>query len=1076
MKYLCDEAKTRLTPNAMSLFDTLLTKRDLTRAPIPLWKLKVTDDEYEELKETIYRVATAPYGAAGFRTIERECALLFSEYWRRDYIDGPHKLQAVYDVLKKDPKVPSSFYNNFDSFYEAAKRGARRLGIDFYQGDTTQYLDSMFYQGGLPMRLVTLNAKNSVWDRFTRGLVHRHIDFEDLQLGKVATVSQSLREYSAALVDAIDKGQFRLMPFYCKDETDPWFRSLMALAHQERIIQRLLRPFSLDWEFDVDQRGGSFTTKYVVRGLQRLPEAFLEAQQLANETFFSAQVRVDGKAVDTFDYQNRFCRYNVLSKHPYHEGEVVSVYLHDRQHPLLSDDLDLGVPHLLYRDKDGKYFLGNKMGSVLSLLLVPEGWTVDDESFEVKDLTWEGKICKGVFIREDFQGKISVHGTDGEIVFGADARLYWSEIASSPLYLPDIIEPVYDAASLRLSLCSDGDSAGITVKENEVEYRSKGEITWSPTPSYGEIMARVKDRDGVFVTPVKFLNVGELSVTPLKADKDRCSIKVSWPHGRVFCEEGVKKSSGAWEIEKNSCADSRRIHFRFVPTGHSRAQFTLTLRAPFKDFSILDADGVPVLDSSIVPYGDLDKYQYHLVGQGIKGYSYGNTRRELRWEADKLYVYEDGRMLRRIPYEGSLLTLFDSREVVRTLLDKTAKSILAASLRVDVEIDTHRRMVLLVKDSPYRIHQVSEKELTIRDEWNNPIRYPHALKLFNLDDPTEPRVSLPFSEDNGFVLPEGVASWKKILATGRTRGRILPALIDPEKAPSQQERMAARREAMDRISKEIDEGKLGGDTWNRIVGWFNLSQAEDIPASSILELYCLSRDGRALLTLAFQLFLNCKGEEDLDTLTGQLLSMGTDLAFQWYWVRPQSEHLMMTIQNVINWNSPFLKTLYVDWAISRQHDLAEVMYDISDDDVFSNKLMVCMGDVLGQFDLWLKDLYAASILDIYGTVNEPILREVAGSIAGKSRCLHIESHDEVFVEQNQNLDDPEVNAFFDRFDEPGRPRNERWLIQRVNAVAAHLKNELDLFKASHEVRRSIVFCRKTSPKAFLIELNNKLSQ
>jgi hypothetical protein len=255
-----------------------------------------------------------------------------------------------------------------------------------------------------------------------------------------------------------------------------------------------------------------------------------------------------------------------------------------------------------------------------------------------------------------------------------------------------------------------------------------------------------------------------------------------------------------------------------------------------------------------------------------------------------------------------------------------------------------------------------------------------------------------------------------------------------------------------------------------------LSQAEDIPASSILDLYCLSRDGRALLTLAFQLFLNCKGEEDLDTLAGQLLSMGTDLSFQWYWVRPYSEHLMMTIQNVIDWNSPFLKTLYVDWAISRQHNLAEVMFDISDDNVFQNKLMVCMEDVLGQFDHWLKDLYSASILDIYGSVNESILHGIAGSIAGKSRCLHIESYDEVFIDQNQKLDDPAVNAFFSRFDEPGRPQNERWLIQRVNALAAHFKNEIDLFKEPHEVRRSIIFCRKSSPKAFLIELNNKLAK
>ena len=1058
----------------MSYFDTLLERHRFTRAPLPLWRLKVTDEEYEELKAILLKEATSPYGGTRFRALERECTLFISEYWRREYFEDFHSIQAVYDVLKKGHEA-LSFYDGAKTFYEAAKRGAERLGIEIYHGDKTQYLDSMLYQGGLPMRLVTLNAKNSVWDRFTRGLVNRHIDFEDLQLGKVATVSHSLKEYCTALIDAIEKQQFILMPFYCKDETDPWFRSLMALAHQERIHQRLLRPFFLDWEFEVDQRGGTFTTKYVVKGLQRLPEAFLEAQQLSSESFFSAQVRVDGRAVDTFDFQNRFCRYNVLSKHPYHEGEVVSVFLHDRQQPLLSDNLDLEVPHLLYRDRDGKYFLGNKMGRALSLLIVPGGWEVDKGPFDVKELHWEGNTYMGVFIREDFQGTVTARGADGQIAFGAEARLQWSEIASSPLYLPDIIEPVYDTATLRLSLCSDGNPNGVTAKENEVEFRSKGETAWSSMPSYGEVLARVKDRNGEFVTPVKFLNVGELSVIPLKADKDCCAIKVTWPHGNVFCEEGVKKSN-AWEIEKNACADPRRIHFRFVPTGHPYAQFTLTLRAPFKDFSILDADGIPVPDVCMVPYGDLDKYQYHLVGQGIKGYSYGDTNRELRWEAEKLFVYENGRMLRRIPYEGSLLTLFDSREVVRSLLDKTAKSILAASLRVDIEIDQHRKMNLLVKDSPYRINQVSEKEIVIRDEWGKQVRYPHTLKLFNLDDPQNHRVSLPFSESNGFILPDGVSSWQRILATGRTRGRILPALVTPGKVLSQQDRMVARRETMDRITKEIESAKLGSDTWNRIVGWFNLSQAEDIPASSVLDLYCLSGDGRALLTLAFLLFLNCKGEEDLDTLTGQLLSMGSDLAFQWYWVKPYSEHLMMAFQDAIDWDSPFLKTLYVDWAIGRQHDLTEVMFDISDENVFQNKIMVCMGDVLGQFGVWLKDLYAASILDIYGSIDDPILREVAESISGKSRCLHIESHDEVFIEQNQDLDNPAVNAFFDCFDEPGRPRNERWLMQRVNALAAHLGNKLDLFKESHEVRRSIVFCRKSSPKAFLIELNNKLSQ
>lgn len=90
--------------------------------------------------------------------------------------------------------------------------------------------------------------------------------------------------------------------------------------------------------------------------------------------------------------------------------------------------------------------------------------------------------------------------------------------------------------------------------------------------------------------------------------------------------------------------------------------------------------------------------------------------------------------------------------------------------------------------------------------------------------------------------------------------------------------------------------------------------------------------------------------------------------------------------------------------------------------------------------------------------------------------MYIESFDEFFVDLNQDdLDDEGVNAFFAQFDEPGKTKNERWLMQRVNAMAAHLTRKIDLFKEADEIRRSILFCRKSCPKVFLLELNNKLS-
>lgn len=1058
----------------MSFFDTLLATRNTTSPPIPLWRLKVTDEEYGELKDLLAQLSMSFSGTA-FARYPRECALFYAEYWRREYFDGVHSKRAVYDALKtQEPNGQKEV--NANALYEAAKLGAFRLKIQIYWNETFQYLDSMLYQGGLPMLLVTRNARNSVWDRFTRGLIYRHYDFDELQLGKIAAESLSMREYCDALSDAIERDRYELMPFYCKDESSPWFRALQLIAHQERTRQRKLRPFSLDWEFDVDERGGSFVTYYVVNGLQRLPEEFMEEQQLASKPFFSAQVRVNGNAADTFDYQNRFCRYSVISKRQYHDGDVVSLFLHDKQEPLLSDGLDLSVPHLLYRDKEGKYFLGNKLGSAYSLILVPEGWEIDGNNLKEKDLLWEDSVFKGYFVPANFEGAIVAHGVDGDITFGADTHLYWSEITSSPISVPDIVEPIYDASDIRISLCSDSDSRPQIARDSDIEYRSKGESNWTAYPSYGEVLARVRGRNGEYVTPIKFLNAGELGVVILSADRDRCSIKLVWPHGTVHCKEGTLKNKGIWCIEKASCEDPRKIHFSLVPKGHPSAQFLLTVRAPFKDFSILDSDGNPIPNSCVVPYGDIERFQYHLVGQGIKAYSYGDIKRELRWDTNgKLYIYEGGHVVRPIPYEGSMSTLFDSRESIRFLLDKIGKSIVEAAVRVIIEIDSIKRITLTIKEFPYRISQDAPRHLVVINENGSLVDYRHKLVLFNLDNPSEPRVELPYSDDSGFMLPEEVLSWEKILVTAKTKGRILPALVNPYCTQTLEERWKARKEYLERITTEIACAKLGGETWNRIVEWFELIQVESIPASSILELYCLAKDGNSLLTLAFQLYLNCKDDDDRDTLMGQLISMGNDLAFQWYWIRPFSENLLIALNEVIDWESPFLKKLYVDWAISHQLNLGEVMFDISDDNVFFEKITACLTEVLGEFNAWLQDLFASSILDTYGINNELILNDIANCIAGKEDYIHIDNQDEIFVEENQRLEDTEVNAFFERFSEPGQSYNEGWLFQRVNAMAAHLNKRIDLFKESLDIRRSIIFCRKSTPKAFLIELNNKMS-
>ena len=166
----------------MNFFNDLLKARNLTECPLPLWRLKVTDKEYENLKGLLQQHVRM---YRSFNTVYKEAALFFAEYWRREYGEGPHSKEMVFAAIsdKKDRRL-------IEEFFDSAKKGAKELQIERYVGGSEQYLNSMLYQGGLPMKLVTTTDINSVWSRFVKGLVFRNINFDELNLGIVASTNK----------------------------------------------------------------------------------------------------------------------------------------------------------------------------------------------------------------------------------------------------------------------------------------------------------------------------------------------------------------------------------------------------------------------------------------------------------------------------------------------------------------------------------------------------------------------------------------------------------------------------------------------------------------------------------------------------------------------------------------------------------------------------------------------------------------------------------------------------------------------------------------------------------------------
>ena len=1017
-----------------------------------------------------------------FTSVCRESALFFAEYWRRLYTGGPHSKRMVYNALNSASGTDGNRMS--EMFYQAACLGAEKLKIERYSGTRADLLDDMLYQGGLPMKLVTTestdegNDAGAVWNNFTRGLVNRKIHFENLRLGNVAANSRSMRGYCEEIIRGIDAEDCSLMPFWCLDEDNHWFAYLMELSRRERRRRHQQNPFYLGWRFRVDTIDKKISAKYIVKGPQSLPKDFLIENNLDNRSFFIIQVRKNGEPINTFEYFKNLCKRDVKDESRYSDGDYISLFCQNQEEPFLGDSLDMSVPHLLYKNNDQEYEPGNRIGVRESLLLIPDGWEVEGHcDLQRDEFSYDGMKLSGIRIPIDFEDSVIVRGDDGKISFGGDTAFYWTEIKSHPLYMPNVVEPLYDAESSKFILCYDsGDDSQTRWRTGRVQFRNRWQQEWSDRPSYGEIFARVIDETR-YVSPIRFINIGKVDIVLKRADEQSCQIRIEWPYGSVSTQEGKSIGDGVWEINRNWCQDPGRIRFLFTPENNGQNQFYLSIKAPYKGFSIVDNDGQSIRSGCMVPYIDVAgcQYRYHIVGQERIRYIFGQVTRDLRWGENQLSIYEGERRLKAIPYEGDLLTLFQTDAGLQSLLERTARNILNAKVDVRFILPGGGELRFTIKEYPY-IHRQESEHVEITDSEGNPVNFRKTLKLIKLDDPDSKPIEMRYNSDAGcYILPDEIRGWDKTLLFGSTGGRVRPKLVGLTGEMEQDARKENRNKAIAEIQEELCESRLGDKFWERVCKWFVKVQEYGIPASSILELVCVARDYKSLLRMLFQLYVECRiGDGGEDILKGKLETFSNDLGFQWYWLKPYLVDVNFVILGLNSSPEYVQNKLYKTWAVSHEDGLMQYLSTSEHPDTYNKYIGECISEMLGSFKTWLKELCIDSMVDSYDVAPNDIIREMASEIINDNIRVY-QQREENLVDNNQDTLDEEAEAFFNVYTEDGIPSNEAWLRSRVRAVAEHIRKNVDLFPMGETIRKSIIYCSKSSNLLFLKSLNNELA-
>ncbi len=221
----------------------------------PLWKLKVSDEEYEQLKSTLTEHSDE------LDEFGMEAAICYAEWWRRDYNGNiPSKEDVAVGVGLDVCRA--------EELYMAARMALQKEGFTFIHSiKRTEYFRTLLNQGGLPIRYIRNNEGNmGNFSRFLKGLVKElssiNYDWNNSDSSVIRQFScvsylgdsfknENIYDVSIQIARAIIMEENALLPY---DDSDKAFAELTDSLKREYSRVRSgsrFRPLSLQWRLHI---------------------------------------------------------------------------------------------------------------------------------------------------------------------------------------------------------------------------------------------------------------------------------------------------------------------------------------------------------------------------------------------------------------------------------------------------------------------------------------------------------------------------------------------------------------------------------------------------------------------------------------------------------------------------------------------------------------------------------------------------------------------------------------------------------------------------------------------------------
>ncbi len=885
----------------MSVLEEILQRRGLEECPQPLWRLKLSNEEYESLKSTL-RIHFNELYLYGM-----EAALCYAEWWRRDYRGNvPSKEDVAYGIGL------DRYYA--DDLFKAAKYALMRGHFRFIHTlHGTQYFRTLLNQGGLPINYIKNNDSNlGSYPRFLKGLVRElsNINYdwsnEDnsiiQQLNCVSYLSKSFKneniyDVSMQIAHAIIANDTNLLPY---DDTDASLAELTNSLRQEynrARRERRVKPLSLHWKLSTtdDGHGYLFVNMDVVKDISSdsIPG-------LNTSTCYSFDIFVAGSLV------GKYVRKEIKRDD---EGNIINAIYTRISVGMNKDILWKGEPVVEVKvrcDNDERIFL-TVAGCYPPNFEFPQVFQMLDEHLYSRAETANSEKNIAIFSdvwQIDGATSIQIAGQDLSCIeFSDDIELVNSETNETVRidnqftpyiaeftgnYIPWVEESNYKLLN-RIPIIKVYDKDKNPVANCKTKYKVRGTDSWYQLNSScvlrpGLVDIKVEFPDGKSLIET-FYSIGDLSFGSCNEQAFTTEITCSSPVEMRPEIENLDTAdienlgNGHWRISRkldsNVCPST--CTFRLYNLGNPVLKVSVAI--PFDGIMITDVDGNIVPDGKIISFANLTHFfvTNHGKNRTIEvSYSQSNQDEETNFKRLSSRVID------------GLVSLADYSDLIMRMFNLYGVNSFDRSSSVVITISGQqvfiRKFVLesTISDGAIVVNDYTQDETEDFQYDGDLYAFPVGEELSS-EDFFPVKLERDPEQENTFNFPEDFEHKEVVVfSSEEDRRRIIPKYFNRDQIDF--DKQTRSRRSAERIERWHDilsnETVYGGKHWKDLCIAYDICSQHNLPFTTYDGLRAVAREPELLANFVISMWLN----EYKDVLAQDINRFEQEMVIALHWI------------------------------------------------------------------------------------------------------------------------------------------------------------------------------------------------